>query len=104
MADGEVTPEAHATVLPSVYVDTSVTSYLTARRARAVPVARNQLITCLWWNAYRARFKVFTSARVFDEARRGNQDEVQKRIAALSLLPSLTFEIAAAGARQADYA
>jgi len=38
-------------------------------------------------SAHRARFDVFASARVLDEARRGNRDEVQKRIAALSLLP-----------------
>ena len=46
MADGGADPRPRTTTLPTVYVDTSVPSYLTARRARTAAVARNQLVTC----------------------------------------------------------
>ena len=92
MADSRVARPPSTAALPSVYVDTSVPSYLTRRRARAAPVARNQLITCLWWNAHRARFCLFVSARVFAEASRGNREEVQRRMEALAHVPLLNFE------------
>jgi hypothetical protein len=54
--DSDATIESTAT-RPSVYLDTSIPSYLTARQAREPLLRRNQWITCLWWNAHRSRFE-----------------------------------------------
>jgi predicted nucleic acid-binding protein len=83
MADGGSTPLEPAPTLPSVYLDTSVPSYLTSRRTHAMPMARYQLVTCLWWNGHRSRFRVYASADVVDEARKGNVEAARRRVAVL---------------------
>src|SRR5262245_51453351 len=78
-----------ATRLLTVYVDTSVPSYLTAWPSRTLPMARDQRITCLWWNVHRKRFEVYVSERVFGEAMAGDPEAAQRRVDALSNLASL---------------
>lgn len=60
-------------VRPSVYVETSVISYLAARPSRSnVRVAANQEITREWWDTRRDRFELYVSAVVAGEAQRGD--------------------------------
>jgi hypothetical protein len=86
-ADG--VPDSRPTILPSVYLDTSVPSYLTSRPTREPLAWRKQRVSCLWWHAYRDRFKIYVSDRVLDEAARGNAEAAQRRIEVVSQLELL---------------
>jgi len=58
---------------PSVYVETSVISYLVARPSLiSVRVAANQETTREWWQARRESFELYVSAVVVGEAQRGD--------------------------------
>ena len=56
----------------SVYVETSVVSYLTSRRnQRDLIVAAHQELTREWWETRRHEFNLYASAVVVEEAREG---------------------------------
>lgn len=73
----------------SVYIETSVVSYLTGRPARDVIVAGRQALTGEWWETRRRRFDLYVSALVITEAEDGDPDTVQRRLAALSGIPAV---------------
>ena len=73
----------------SVYLETSVISYLTSRPSRDAVVLGHQIITRQWWDECREVFNLFTSEVVIDEAQRGHPDAAAKRIAAMENLPLL---------------
>lgn len=78
-----------ATMKPSVYVETSVLSYLTARPSRDIIVAAHQQITQAWWNAARDQFELFTSPLVFEEASGGDARYAEARLTVLRKLTVL---------------
>ena len=87
--------------MKTVYVETSILSYLTARPSRDLLAAAHQQITREWWDGPRGRFEVFVSALVEQESRRGDPDAAQRRVEALGDLPTLeiveeAYELAAA--------
>ena len=53
----------------SVYIDTSVVSYLTARPALDVVTAARQIETMEWWTIQSPHFELFSSDTVVEEAR-----------------------------------
>lgn len=58
---------------PKVYIETSVISYLVARRnQRDLLVASNQELTHEWWETRREKFDLCISAVVLAEVSRGN--------------------------------
>jgi hypothetical protein len=62
-----------AIVRPTVYIETSVISYLVARPSlSSVRVAANQETTREWWQNRRERFDLYVSAVVVGEAQRGD--------------------------------
>lgn len=65
--------------MKTVYVETSILSYLTARPSRDLLAAARQMITRDWWDGQRARFEVFISPLVEQEARRGDAEAAQRR-------------------------
>lgn len=69
---------------PSVYIETSVVSYLTARRARDLIVLAHQEITTTWWGAALRRYKPFVSQLVLDELRRGDPVAAARRLEAIA--------------------
>jgi predicted nucleic acid-binding protein len=75
--------------MKTVYVETSVISYLTARPSRDLLVAAHQQTTREWWDNHRSRFEVFISPLVEEESRRGDKDAASRRIAEIGDLPSL---------------
>jgi hypothetical protein len=81
--------ESRPTPVLSVYLDTSVPSYLTARPTREPRAWRKQRVSCLWWHAYRGRFKIYVSDYVIAEAVRGNSEAAQRRIDVISEIESL---------------
>ena len=68
---------------PTIYVETSVVSYLVARPSRDLIVAAHQQLTSDWWNNKKQGYEVFVSEIVLDEARAGDEQEAAKRVAAL---------------------
>lgn len=74
---------------PSVYIETSVVSYYTARPNRDIVTAARQTLTQEWWENARAKFDLYVSVLVVEESKDGAPDAAQKRLAAISGLPIL---------------
>jgi hypothetical protein len=71
----------------SVYLETSVISYLVARpNQRDVVVAAHQQITRDWWANRRHEFTLFASAVVIEEALRGDPEYAKARMAIVEQL------------------
>ncbi len=71
-------------VKESVYLETSVVSYYTARPSRDVVVLAHQEITRQWWNAAQSEFEIFISQAVVDEASEGDPGASEERLKAIS--------------------
>ncbi len=67
----------------TVYVETSVVSYLTARPSRDVVIAGYQAITREWWRSATAAFELVASELVISEAGAGDPDAARARLEAL---------------------
>ena len=79
----------------TVYIETSIVSYLTARPSRDLLVAAHQQLTVVWWDEQRTRYELFTSQVVLAEARAGDPDAAQRRLAVLERFPLLDVTDAA---------
>ena len=73
-----------------VYVETTVISYLAASPSRDIVVAAHQQLTKAWWDQ-RARFELFVSQAVVDEASRGDARVAKRRLALLDNVPVLAL-------------
>jgi predicted nucleic acid-binding protein len=79
----------------SVYLETSVISYYTARLSRDIVTAARQTITQEWWEETRGRFEIYISVLVLEEVKAGDSRAVQRRMEAISGLPILAINDAA---------
>jgi hypothetical protein len=75
----------------SVYIETTIVSYLTAWRSHDLVLAAHQQITRDWWALRRADFNLFTSELVLIEAASGDPDASRERLEVL--LPIRKLEI-----------
>ena len=73
----------------SVYIETTIPSYLVGRRNNQTPVAADQDMTREWWNTQRRHFRVFTSVFTLDEAGRGDAALASERLDLLAGIPTL---------------
>ena len=71
----------------SVYLETTIASYLTAWRSPELVMAARQQITRDWWDNRRTEFDLFMSQIVVDEASAGDPDAVVRRLAVLEGIP-----------------
>jgi len=78
-------------VQQTVYIETSIVSYLTARPSRDLITVANQQITNEWWENYRHQFNLYTSLAVLDEANQGDKQAAEKRLKVLQSIPLLLF-------------
>ncbi len=69
---------------PTVYIETSVVSYLTARPSRDLIVAAHQQLTRDWWDRALPNFDAFISAIVMEEASKGDAQAAQQRLEKVS--------------------
>lgn len=75
---------------PAVYVENSVISYLTARRAQKnARVAGHQDVTRDWWANKRHLFDLYASAVVVEEAQDGNATAAAARLEVIAELTLL---------------
>ena len=91
----------HSVSPPRIYIETTIPSYLTARRSRDLRIAADQETTEEWWEARRTSYELFVSETVLDEAGSGDAEFAGKRLSALDGLPrlALTAEAAALATR-----
>ena len=73
----------------TVYLETSIISYLTARPSRDVITAAHQQLTLDWWSGARGHFRVFASEIVVQEASLGDPASAAARLAAIRDVPLL---------------
>lgn len=66
--------------MSTVYVETTVLSYLTARTSRDLVVAGHQQVTQEWWENRRSSFEVYISQLVIQEAGQGDPEAVERRL------------------------
>lgn len=80
---------------PKVYVETTIPSYLTARASPDVVTQHRRLATQAWWQTERAKYDLFTSQIVLQEAQVGDPEAARRRMSALQDLPllDLTAEV-----------
>ena len=65
----------------SVYLETTIFSYLAAREPRDPIIAAHHRITREWWERDRHRYQLVSSAIVLGEISAGNQEMAAKRMA-----------------------
>jgi hypothetical protein len=74
---------------PTVYIETSVVSYLAAHPSRDLITAAHQQITHTWWQISRSEFLIFASQVVLDESAAGDPQMASKRSSILTDVPLL---------------
>lgn len=67
-------------MLPSVYIETTIISYLIAKPSRDLIIAAHQQITIEWWTDTRPQVDCYISPFLIDEASRGDATYAQKRL------------------------
>lgn len=76
---------------PSIYIESSIPSYLTAKPSRDLVKAARQQITQEWWER-KNNFELFISEVVIQEISQGNQEAAQRRLDTVGSFPVLTLE------------
>lgn len=74
---------------PRLYLETTIPSYLVARRSRDLRLAADQETTQEWWEQRRQDFDLFVSEVVFREAGRGDAVFAAARLESLRSIPVL---------------
>lgn len=76
----------------TVYVETSILGYLTARSTKNLILAANMEVTKDWWKLRRNSFTLYTSEAVLDEAKRGDPEIAAQRLRMLRNFPFLALD------------
>jgi hypothetical protein len=75
----------------TVYIETSILGYLTARSTKNLILAANTELTKDWWEFRRNAFILYTSEAVLDEAAQGDAAMAIQRLDILRDLPLLAL-------------
>jgi hypothetical protein len=81
--------------MKSVYLETTIVSYLVSRPSRELIVAGHQEVTREWWERRREKFACYISDVVLDEARQGDAAQAGLRLKAMEDFPRLAASEAA---------
>jgi hypothetical protein len=73
----------------TVYIETTVVSYLVSRPSQDLVIAAHQQLTREWWHRPRRLFACFISDVVLDEAGDGDAEQMALRLKALEGIPKL---------------
>jgi hypothetical protein len=76
-------------VSETVYIETSILGYLTARPSRDIVVAANIEVTKEWWNIRRGDFQLYSSQAVVKETSQGDVVIASQRLEILANLSLL---------------
>lgn len=75
--------------MQTVYVETTIPSYLAAKSSRDLIIAAHQKITQDWWQTARDRFDLYVSEAVLAEVREGDSEAMGRRLRLIERLPVL---------------
>lgn len=75
----------------TVYLETTIPSYLAARASRDLVTAAHQQLTVEWWQTRRTAFDLYVSELVLQEAGLGDADVARRRLEHLTGIPSLAI-------------
>ena len=75
--------------MPTLYVETSIVSYLQSRPSGQVVAAARQLLTHTWWANESHQYELVTSQYVLDEAADGDAAVARRRLDSLNGIPIL---------------
>lgn len=75
----------------SVYIESSVISYLVARPSRDIVITARQAITETWWRERRAEFELYISTLVVQEIGRGDTEAAVRRLDVVEDIPLLAI-------------
>jgi hypothetical protein len=76
---------------PTLYLESTIPSYLAARPSRDLIVAAHQQITHEWWEQVRFEFDIYVSQAVVDEVSAGDPAVATRRLALVDGLPRLVL-------------
>ena len=65
---------------PSVYLETSIPSYLAARPSSDLLIAAHQQVTHEWWQDAPRKYELYVSEAVLREIRQGNPEAAARRL------------------------
>ncbi len=74
---------------PTLYLETSVPSYYTARPSTDLVVLTHQHLTREWWENRLDSYEVYVSEVVYDEIQRGDAEAARRRVASIESFPML---------------
>jgi hypothetical protein len=77
--------------METVYIETTIVSYLAAEASRDLVTAGQQQATRDWWQFRRGSFQCVTSGETLAEAARGDSAMARRRLALLAGWPILTI-------------
>jgi predicted nucleic acid-binding protein len=78
--------------MDTVYLETSIISYLRQKPSTHVVLAARQLLTHQWWNDERSNYQLVASQLVIDEASAGNPSLAAERLQLLAGIPLLQLD------------
>lgn len=78
--------------MKTVYIETSIPSYLTARPSADLRAMAWQQITIQWWEEERTQYELFISELVLTEAASGNPEAADRRLQSLQNIPELAID------------
>jgi hypothetical protein len=77
---------------PTVYIETTIPSFLTARPSNNLIVAGKQETTRQWWSQRKNKYEFFVSQLVVDECARGDVAAAGRRMKAIEGISSLEVD------------
>jgi predicted nucleic acid-binding protein len=83
--------------MDSVYIETTIISYLVSRPSRDLLVAAHQQITQEWWDRQREQFECYISQVVIDEVQAGDDEAAARRMETIRVFPVLEATTKAEG-------
>ena len=76
----------------TVYIETSIIGYLTARTSNNLILMANVETTREWWDTRRTQFDLYISQTVLDEVARGDSEIASRRLEILRNFPLLEVD------------
>lgn len=76
---------------PTVYIETSIISYVASRPSRDLIIAANQQMCHEWWNNHRSGFETYVSRVVIDECGQGDPVAAQERLDLIRSIPEVAI-------------
>lgn len=78
---------------PTVYIETSVVSYLSAWPSKDPIISGHQLETKKWWKSIKPKVSCYVSQMVIDEASQGDARASKLRLESISKINFLEFNL-----------